>query len=158
MRSDSDQTMLLILTSLDQFMDVRLVFWRPLHILATSVMLCKCQILTKDGHSRFWPTYDILTSCGRPLDGTNVLERSDSDQTRTLWVDVLWMSWWHQWVVYFAKPDVPGTSLWSPNWRQTDIHRTDKNCSQNEVNATSYSDVILTKSWRPQNVLGTSDC
>ena len=96
--------------SLDQFVDVRHVFWHLLDVLGMSVMSCKCQILTKDGHSRFGPKYDFLTSPGRPVDVTNVLGRSDSDQTWTLWTDAPWTSWWHQ---------SPLMSLWRQNLTST---------------------------------------
>ena len=101
--------------------------WRPLDILGMSVMSCRCQILTNDGHSRFWLKYDFLTSSGSHVDITIVVERSNSDQTRTLWADVSWMSWWCQWVIYYVKPDRPwDIPLMSKLTSDADVQRTEK--------------------------------
>ena len=78
---------LLILMSLGQFMDIGPVFWCPLDVLWMSDMSCECQIVTKDGHVKFWPKYNFLTSPEHPVVVRNVWGRSDSDQTSTLWAD-----------------------------------------------------------------------
>ena len=54
----------LIVTSLDQFVDIILVFWRPLDILGTSVMSCKCKILgVLKWPSRSVNFISLVTSC-----------------------------------------------------------------------------------------------
>ncbi len=126
-RSDSDQTMTLILTSLDQFVDVILVFWRPLDVLGTSLMLCKCQFLTKDVHSRFWPKYDFLTSPRRPMDVTNVMGRSEVQTWRQL--DVPLTSRLRQFgrpideksVNKWRKYDIRFWRLWTSEGRPSDV-------------------------------------
>ena len=90
---------LLNLTSLDQFMDTRLVFWRLLDILRTSVMSCKCRDLTRNGHAGFWPKYDFPTSPGRQECLGKVRFRPNLEL-----------------VAWYPESDIHRMSHWRPNW------------------------------------------
>ena len=99
----------------------------------------------------------VLTSPGRPGDVSNVLWMSNSDQR---WIFPILIKIW--------LSDIPKTSrgrhkclgkvrFWLNldivGWRPLDVLVTSVSGILGQT-----SDVILTKTWRPQNIPGTSDC